>query len=340
MTRKKYVVYESTLDEVFKLADIKRDPNSPIIELYKYENKVEMDEAQKQTQYQNSWQSHIDLDLTLYNNELEQEIEKTMFDMVLSKSKENIEKATLNKMMDTKISACIEIVDKPNGHQRVDRSIEMEFTREKERNDNVEYVYDTKEMEDAVKNVKMDKSFSSNSDEFVYVDNIAVRIYEYRLDRMKDVIPKIIKRIVRKNLTYCLKKGVCIIPDEYLDKGLRGIEEWKDMKSSSNKNNSMEKRMMKQLLHDKKFFARDCVYSVTRAIADTHHSWKIPVLEVDGRWNKTRIQSLVTQMFKDKTNQEIMSMENEKILELFKDYWKKELMNAYNAVDKCKVEDK
>lgn len=338
MTRKKYVVYEGTLNKVFKLAEVKRDPNSPNIELYKYENKVEMDDAQKQMQYQNSWQSHIDLDLTLYNNELEEEIEKTMFDMVLSKSKENIEKATLDKMMNTKISACIEIVDKPNGHQRVDRSIEMEFTREKERNDNVEYVYDTKEMEDVVKNVKMDKSFSSNNNEFVYIDDISVRIYEYRLDRMKDVIPKIIKRIVRKNLTYCLKKGVCIVPDEYLDKGKKGIEEWKDMKSSSNKNNSMEKRMMKQLLRDKKDFTMDCVYTATRLIAGANQSWSIPALEVDGRYNKQRVRKLVTQLLKDKNDQGIMSMSNEEIVSLCKEYWKGILMDAYNVVDQMKME--
>lgn len=336
--KKRYVVYENTIKEVFRIAEEKKDPLTNQIELYRHDFYHDMDVNQMRLQNNNSWQTRISMDLTMYNDDLEKAIENAVFEVMLSKSRENIEKKLFNRVMDSKISASIQIEEREHGMSRISKFIETDFDR-KECGDNVEHIYDTAEMEKKLDDAKLGISFApKDSKDFVYVDYIVVSIYDYRLNRMKEMIPKTIKKVINKNLKYCLKKGVSIVPDEYLDKGINGIKEWQEMKSSSNKNNSMEKRLMKQMMHEKKKFVADCISTATRLIAGANYNWRIPSLEVDGRYNQQRVRKLVSELLKDKNNQEIMSMSNEDIVSLCKEYWKKILKDAYDVVDQMKVE--
>lgn len=337
--RKRYVIYENTIKEIIRIADEKCDENSHSYELYNYEpDRTNLSEEQKRIQYQNSWQTKINMDLIFYNYGLEQEIEEAVFDVILSKSREDVYKTIYDRIMNSKMRACVDFVDTQKGFRHVQREIEMDFTP---KHPEVEYVRDNKELEKIIEDVKIGPAFSTPGNEnFVYIDKVSVMVYDYRTQRMAQDIPKLIKKMMKKHLTYCLKNGKSIVPDEYLDKGKTGIQEWQELKRSSNKNNSMEKRMLKQILRDKKTFAADCIYTATRAITAANQSWSIPSLEVEGRFNKSRVQKLVTNQFKDKTDVEIMNMSDEEILDMFKEYWKGVLMDAYKAVDACKVEEK
>ena len=157
---------------------------------------------------------------------------------------------------------------------------------------------------------------------------------------MKKDIPKIVKRVVNKNLTYCLKNGKNIVPDEYLDKGKSGIEEWRTLKSSQNKNNSMEKRIIKEALREKKNYMIACIETAMRNIVDVNTSWEVPALSIDGRWNAGKVKKLSTQLFKDKSNQQIIEMSEEDVLAIVKEYWKKLLNDAYKEVSKIECSKK
>lgn len=340
MANKRYVVYENTLKGIFEASSKNADPRTGKTDLYKYEIYHEMDSVQRQLQNSNQWQSNVNLDIGIYTQDLEKEIEEAVFKVMLSKSKGNVEKEVYDTVMNSKISACVGIVELPEGYSRVDRSVETSFC--KAENNDVEYIYNTKEFEDRISKAKLKLHYTFGADkdkDFIYVENVKVQVYDYRLSRLEETIPKIIKKTIKHNLTYCLKNGVNIVPDEYLDRGKAGINEWRELKSSSNKNNSMEKRLLKQVLRDRKEFAFDCVHTITRTIASGSGSWTVPKLEVDGRYNKTRTMKLVNELLKDKNKQEIMELDNETILSMVKEYWKTMLMEAYQAVDNCKTEN-
>ena len=142
---------------------------------------------------------------------------------------------------------------------------------------------------------------------------------------------------MRNELTYCIKSDKVIVPEEYLAKGKEGIDEWRQIKQSGNKNNSIEKKMLKQVVADKKKFAYQTMWQILDKIAGTKHDWSVPSLEVDGRYNKTRTGKLVTQILNTRYKQGLIDMSEEDIINKFKDYWKEILMEAYNNIDKMEI---
>ena len=131
---------------------------------------------------------------------------------------------------------------------------------------------------------------------------------ELVVDDLENKIKNQIKKFIRNNLSYCIKKGEVIVPEEYLNRGKEGIDEWRQLKASNNKSNSMEKKLLKQIYADKKFYQYNTMSQIVDRIASSQ-SWSIPHIEVDGRFNKQRTFKLINQILGDKSRQEIMNME-------------------------------
>ena len=179
------------------------------------------------------------------------------------------------------------------------------------------------------------------NDKYILLECVSVQAYAYWGQKLTENVKRYIKRVIREDLTYCLKKDKVVIPDEYLDKGKEGIEEWRTIQSGKNKNNSMEKRMLQQVFKDKKTTA----YGISSLIMDTlttnmsEHDWSIPNVQIDGRWNQTRMRKFITKRVDTTNRQKFLNMSDEEIIKVFKEYWKTKLMDAYKAIDELDVKE-
>lgn len=98
----------------------------------------------------------------------------------------------------------------------------------------------------------------------------------------------------------------------------------------------MEKKLLKQIYADKKFYQYNTMSQIVDRIASSQ-SWSIPHIEVDGRFNKQRTFKLINQILGDKSKQEIMDMEEEEIVKAFKEYWKEILKKKYEEIDNMEI---
>lgn len=171
--------------------------------------------------------------------------------------------------------------------------------------------------------------------DFENIDNYVLELYPLYLWNRKrydgsDVLDYLIRKKL-KQCTYCFKKGKCIIPDEYLEQGEEGIANWQKSKSEKNPCNSMEKRMLKEMVHDRKDYARSCFYKCSNSV--TGRKWDMPTLVFDGIYNQGKIRKAVAEhIFKNKTPNEIISMTNEQIHEQAKTYFTNMLQSAINDI--------
>ena len=216
--------------------------------------------------------------------------------------------------------------------------VTMDYEIEDDRNDMFEYSDDIEEFKEMAKHSTKSSSFSDDK-ERVYLEKVTVEIYQHSFENFKKEVKKEINKFVRNRLTYCLKNGKVIIPDEYLNKGEKGIEEWRDIKSSKNKSNSIENKLIKEAVNAKKQYAYDAMCRAMDKLmsAENGCSWTLPRLIIDGRWNKQRTQKLVTQILDTKNKQKLIEMSEQEIVNRAKVYWKQKLMDAYNEVDKLEV---
>lgn len=333
-TPKRYVVYEATMREILKIAQAQED-NANSIELYRYTPaKRTMTEAQLEKQAGNSWQSKPYIDISLSSHDVERVAEYEMWNAMKSKYRGDLYGEIHKRVLDINMRASVSVEPRSNGHSRVDRHLTTSADINDEK---VEYIYDMKEMAKKLDDAKLDYSFSGNApDDYVYLDELTVIVHKYRIEWMVKDVPRLIKRVIKNNLTYCLKNGKSIVPDEYLDKGEKGVREWQEIKRSSNKNNSMEKRMVRDILKSKRDYAYDCVHTVTRAIVNPRYNYSMPCLEVEGRWNTTKVKKMVSNLFKDMSDSAIMQTSEEDILDMVKTYWKEELESAIRCIEAVK----
>lgn len=341
----KYVAYETTLAELIELANKHRTNQSTHtdtrMELYSYKakhTKHPLTEDDINAQYDHKWQSQTEIELYVYGGVLEEHIRGLMYQIVKEKCTGDVPKELHNRVMNSNIREVVVLNNRPNGSISINRDTELGGERNEYK---YTYEYDTHKMEEQLDDAKVESGWSrSETDQYVYLDTFTVNAYDYRVERWATDIPKIEKKVLSKELTYCMKNGKLIIPGFYAEKGEDGIKEWQELKRSTNKNNSMEKRTVKQLLRDKKMFASDCAYKTMRAVTSINNDWTIPQIEIDGRWNKTKVTKFVSTILKDKTEQQILSMTDEYILDKVKKHWKNVLMEAYRAVDNLTTESK
>lgn len=335
---KKYILCEYTFKELQNKV-IGSNSRYSAVELLKYNvySQDEFDDEQKKIQNRHRWNAEESGDIRLWGNLQDEFIEKTIEDEIfVNNLKENISTEIHKKMMNTKIIVTASFKDFDNGRIGLILNYEPENCLDKDKYD---YVKDDTMLMQALRLVK-DKSYNYNTekDEYVYLESLTIREYPYQFEEIDKFFTSKIKKYIRENLSYCLKKDALIVPEEYMNKGKTGVEEWRNIKSSNNKNNSIEKKLLKQTLKDKKNYALDCMSAVMlRAVFPNGTSmgrdWSLPFIEIDGRFNYSRTRKLVNTILKDKSDQDLIKMPEEEIQKLFKDFWKDKLMELYNSVD-------
>lgn len=331
---KAYILCTKTFRDLEKIANSTTDYKAV---LYKHEiDRSGLSKEQKEIQSRNHWYTQISNSFRIWDIKLDDMVKEEIMSKVLEGYKEDIANKVLENILDSEVRFIGKINKDNNNANRSDISLIEEI--KEERNDNYDYRTDTKEFEELAKDLKTKTGYSPNSEE-IYIEEICVDIYAYMFNDFTKKIKKSINKYIRNNLTYCLKKGKLIVPEEYINKGQEGIEEWRKIKSSNNKNNSIEKKLLKDTIKEKKKYAYDSVYRAMDKVtsAGNRYDWTVPRLVIDGKYNKQRTQKLVTKILGTKDRQEIIEMSEQEIVNRAKAYWKQQLMDAYNEVDKMEV---
>ena len=337
----KYIVVEKTLKELIDIVNKDNDYGGPSdrTELYECQfDRKNLTETQQKLQENNRWCTERKADMHISDFQLRDMLESVLYDKILNGCKKNLPDVVFSEIMNAKVVAtiCLEYeVDKYTG-------ICFNCGFENDKDTLAKYSTDIKELEEKMKSVKRKVSlFSKDNDRpEVYLEKVSVGIYYYGFRSIEEKLKKMIKKFIHENLTYCIKKNEIIIPDEYLAKGKSGIEEWREFKKSKNKNNSMEKRMLKQIQLEKKQYAFSCSYKVMSAITSRNYTWNIPSMAIEGRFNKQRVGKLINNLLKENKKENLVDVSEQDIFNMIKDYWKKILADACVAIEECTMEDK
>lgn len=328
---KAYILCTKTFREIEEISKNSKEYSEF---LYRKEiDRKDLSEEQRKIQMRNHWATRVCDNFRLWNANFEDLIKKKIMSEVISGCKENIAQKVFNDILDTEIRFICKVYN-VNGSTKI--SIIDEVGEEK--NGTYDYSTDLNELEDIINKTKLNVSFRDDGEE-VYVEEMYVEIYTGAYNNFSENIKKSINKHIKRDLTYCLKNGKLIIPDEYISKGEKGIEEWRNIKSSKNKSNSIENKLIKETVRAKKQYAYD---SVCRAMdklvsANDSYDWTIPRLMIDGKYNKQRTQKLASKILDTKDKQKLIEMSEQEIIDKVKEYWKQKLMNAYNEVDKLEI---
>lgn len=160
----------------------------------------------------------------------------------------------------------------------------------------------------------------------------------------ENAIKYLVDKTIKDKYTYCVKKGKNIVPDDYIKLGKEGIERWRQEKSNGNKNNSIEKQMLKKIKRQKKQDAFETFDDVIKAMLEKGSTnWDMVFLSVDGRWNTGRRTKTINKYILNVPDNELVTMSEEEIEKRCKSYWVAELTQAIERIKNLefkKEEDK
>ena len=148
-----------------------------------------------------------------------------------------------------------------------------------------------------------------------------------------------VEKMLKEKYTYCVKMGKNIVPDKYIAEGASGIEKWRNEKSSSNKNNSIEKQMIKKIRNQKKQCAYDKFYEVMNKVTE-NHDWSIVFLSIDGHWNRARTVKTINKFILNGGDEELLTITDEEIEKRCKSYWVYILEQVVEKVKKMEFKER
>ena len=343
MSKTKYILYSNTLENIEKEVENKNTYDK--IVFYKtHIDRSDLSEEQKNIQNLRPYYKERDTRIYFNDNTLKEEIKRLVYQKIVTQSDEDIPKVIHEHMYkDIKFRIVGWVTEpEPNDKKKIKRlsvSFELGNMREKwvnddEENNTYDYSDDEAEFAEKLKDIKeVLSSFSYEPDKYVYLEDISAYSYATDFQNIGNKIAKLIKRVISTDYIYCFRSGKLIVPKEYTDKGECGIKDWQALKSNNNKNNSIEKQMLRDIIREKKKYAVHSMYHIMNAITRCNTNWSVPALTIDGLWNQTRKKKLVNELLKDKSDQELIEMEKEEIDKIFKEYWKNKLNEAIEYID-------
>lgn len=155
----------------------------------------------------------------------------------------------------------------------------------------------------------------------------------------ENAVKYFVEKMLKEKYTYCVKMGKNIVPDKYIADGSAGIERWRNEKSSSNKNNSIEKQMIKKIRNQKKQCAYEKFYEVMNKITE-NHDWSIVFLSIDGHWNKARTIKTINKFILNGGDDELLTITDEEIEKRCKSYWVYTLEQVVEKVKKMEFRER
>lgn len=304
--------------------------------LYNFQNTMlNVTPEQKIRQDSNRWLSNKSDLASLSSDEICKLIRNTLATLIEEKYDGDLEKELRRRVEDSDVKLITVITEFPNGERIPRTNIWLEKPES-------EYKNSKEELERELSTCKSYVRHSlgtSQPEAAVYLENYEVSISEYNHRQIREKISKMPKRIIKDELPYCLRKGKLSVPKSYLDKGMLGVNEYISVKRKANKNNGMEKRMLRDIVRNKKCRLDAALNKVEARISCVSNRWNIPALDVDGRFNQSKCSALITQLLKDKTQQQLLGSTDEELLKLAKDYWKEQLTLAIQKIDELKLEE-
>lgn len=155
----------------------------------------------------------------------------------------------------------------------------------------------------------------------------------------ENAVKYLVNKLLKEKYTYCVKMGKNIVPDDYIKLGKEGIERWRQEKSNSNKNNSIEKQMLKKIKYQKKQNAFTTFNDVLSAMLNEKGSkdWDLVLLSVDGRWNTGRRMKTVSKYILNVSDNELVTMSDEEIEKRCKSYWVAALTQAIERIKNLEI---
>ena len=332
-----YKIYGATLKELKDIA-LTSTETWGTETLYAYEviDRNDMTPEQVAKQVEHPWESKISEDLSVRENDLYASVKKIAFEELSNGCRKDLYKTIYDRMMGSEIRAVgwFKLEPRTNAIKFYMNSVFNDIDDRHEYN----CKEDEKELKEKLKTARgVSYNYRRQTDEVVFIEKIEVTMRPHSFNDIDKRVEKTIKKFLRNELTYCIKSNKVIVPDEYLVKGEEGINEWRQIKQSNNKSNSIEKQMLRQILTEKKKYAMRSMWQILNEIAATNQDWKKPYLEVDGRYNTARTTRLVNQILNVKDKQGFINMSEEDIIRLFKNYWMDVLMDAYNHVKNMEI---
>ena len=294
-----------------------------------------MSEEQRRIQTNNSWHTNSHIDLRVGEDTLYDMLRSTAYKEIFNGCRENLEAKLKTSVMNTRVRVIARFFN-DGDYLRINSEIEIGDDRK----DSYRYEEDINEFESKLKEVAYENIYGADRGKRVLLEKYSVGAYGYVFENFDKTVDKLIKRLIRKEFTYCIAKNKIIIPEEYIAKGKDGITEWREIKGSNNKNNSLEKKLLRQVVAEKKEFMYIAMNQIVDKVAATRRDWSIPTLAVEGNYNQGKIRKLSNQIIDIKDRQALLDMDKKDVVKKFKEYWKQELMNAYEAIDKMEVVDK
>ena len=339
--KNRYLLVENTVEE---LVDICNNANTRWNEdFYTYDVAHEGLSVEQLTyQAEKSWDTTVSNTMRWVEDKMYDTIGRFMYEEIANGVKENLQAKVKEDVLKSKIKTVLVIEDRPDGFNNA----YIDFIYEDGLEQTDDLIYDEAKMAEDIKRVKR-KQYSYNRDDeemFVYIEKVQASIYAYTWRDAKTLLDKLIKKFVRENLTYCIKQNKIIVPEEYLAKGKAGIEEWRGLKASKNKNNNMEKRMLRSMIREKKISnleqMRTLVWRFPRGVETNEYDWNVPNLSIYGSGNKAMCHRLMTKILGKKTDQELLNMTKEDVDKVYKEYWKGVLKKAIEQIEGVETYEK
>lgn len=338
--KKVYVVCEYTLQEL-------QDEAKTVTDYWGskdlYEHKVSRSgftQEQKEIQLSNRWNTEYLNNIRISETKLYDRVKKIFYEELNNGCRENIKDKLIDSLMDTKVKSTASFNKYKDNDNKIYTGLSYDYELEGEESEDSEYINDVKEFESKLKDVSRRSYSYSRNDDIVYLETFKVQIHAQDFRDIKDTVTRIVNKFLRNELTYCINSNKIIVPEEYIAKGEVGINEWRELKRSKNKNNNIENQIIKQTFKEKKKFAVKSMYAVMGAITKNNwESWKVPNLSMDGGYNTQRTSYLVNQLLKDKDKKQFLSMPEEEIIERFKKHWIDKLNKSIKQINEIKPED-
>lgn len=338
---KRYIVVDKTFKE---LNERMKKELSGWNKVTLYEKKIdlgEISERQKEIQEKSSWRSRDELTMRLYEEDLynfvKDVVSKEIFDNGL---KDKISDTIFDKVYNSHVKGCLKFYEDKKENLVVDMNMDV-CIGDKYKETGVEYVHDMPEVEEKLKSIRREPFYYSrsenNKDEYVLLESISVGVYANEYNKMDEKLKKLINKVLKSDFVYCVKNDKLILPDEYLAKRESGVKEWQELKRSTNKNNSIEKRMLKDLYREKKTFARKVMFSMARQVVvpdpTTRYRWDLPQFCIDGMYNNNKMEKLVNELFNVKDKNAFINMSKEEVNNKCRAYWANQLKKSLEALE-------
>lgn len=223
-----------------------------------------------------------------------------------------------------------------------DYELEVRFKAFTKGSDWMNHAYNTlqKKTETPIATVENIKPYLSENeyDVNIYYEGISYYTPKNRYYG-ENAIKYLVNKMLKEKYTYCVKMGKNIVPDDYIKLGKEGIERWRQEKSNGNKQNSIEKQMLKKIKYQKKQKAFDIFNDAIAVMTNERgvRNWELVFLSVDGRWNTGRRMKTINKYILNVSDNELVTMSDEEIEKRCKSYWVAELTQAIERIKNLEV---